>query len=205
MPLRSRYPRASHTFSRLVGAGGLCYSTSLATGFQPSNPRKMKPLAVVVTASDFHSTVTTRRDSPARIATSSCEDWCVVYQKVRLSRKGVNSGVANQQLIRHGPLTSPIGLPDHLSFDLSGWRYRRVNPVVLRPTEPFLLGKPLSCAFLCLVRQLRVEPDRRVRGKSKASVRLLQQLLQGPLCNSRESASASRHTKLSKVAKNAAF
>ena len=130
MPLRSRYPRASHTFSRLVGAGGLCYSTSLATGFQPSNPRKMKPLAVVVTASNFHSTVTTRRDLPARIATSSCEDWCVVYQKVRLSRKGVNSSVANQQLIRHDPLTSPIGLPDHLSFDLSGWRYRRVNPVV---------------------------------------------------------------------------
>ena len=114
MPLRSRYPRASHTFSRLVGAGGLCYSTSLATGFQPSNPRKMKPLAVVVTASNFHSTVTTRRDLPARIATSSCEDWCVVYQKVRLSRKGVNSSVANQRLIRHDPLTSPIGLPDHL-------------------------------------------------------------------------------------------
>ena len=76
-------------------------------------------------------------------------------------------GVANQQLIRHDPLTSPIGLPDHLSFDLSGWRYRRINPVVLRPTEPFLRGKPLSCAFLCLVRQLRVEPDRRVRGTRK--------------------------------------
>ena len=76
-------------------------------------------------------------------------------------------GVANQQLIRHDPLTSPIGLPDHLSFDLSGWRYRRINPVVLRPTEPFLRGKPLSCAFLCLVRQLRVDPDRRVRGTRK--------------------------------------
>ena len=62
-------------------------------------------------------------------------------------------------------------------------------------------GKPLSCAFLCLLRQLRVEPDRRVRGKSKVSFRLLQQLLQGLLCNSRESASASRHTRRKPSAK----
>ena len=40
--------------------------------------------------------------------------------------------------------------PIPLSFDLSGGRYGRVNPVVLRPTEPFLRGKPLSCAFYAL-------------------------------------------------------
>jgi len=92
--------------------------------------------------------------------------------------------------------------PIPLSFDLSGGRYGWVNPVVLRPTEPFLRGKPLSCAFLCLLRQLRVEPDRRVRGKSKVSFRLLQQLLKGLLqCSSRESASASRHTRRKPSAK----
>lgn len=94
VPLRSRYPRARPTFSGLVGAGGPCCGTSLATGFQPSNLHKNRARGYTVTASSL--TQRSRRDgidSPVS-QPSSCEDCRVLYQKMRLSRKGVNCKIS---------------------------------------------------------------------------------------------------------------